>query len=156
MEQRVKHHYEKETEALKSDWPVYRRRIHVYETDKDGVVHFSNYLRMAEEATFVGFRAIGFPIEDAGNSMAMSKTNVNYYHAMEFGGNVDVILVDIKATRVRIFLEFDLIADGVVCSKIQFTFACINIEERKAFPLDTRLRNCIAAMRTQLPESQTS
>jgi YbgC/YbaW family acyl-CoA thioester hydrolase len=137
---------EEKTESLHLKWPVHKRRIHVYETDKDGVVHFSNYLRIAEEAVFAGFRAIGFPLENEGNSIAMLKTNISYYKPIKFAENIDVVLGALDAKRVRFSLEFDFLCKGELCAQIQLVFATIAPNERKAIPLNPKIRNALASL----------
>ena len=40
---------------------IYKRRIHFYETDAQGIVHHSNYFRLFEEARGEFLRSIGVP-----------------------------------------------------------------------------------------------
>lgn len=144
MDQVAEHH--EEITSVNIEWPAYQRRIHVYETDKDSVVHFSNYLRIAEEAVFNGFRTIGFPIEDGGNSMAMLKTNVSYHQPVKFGDTVKVVLGGLDAKRVRFSLTLNIMVEDVLCAEIQLTFASIAADERRAIPLSTELRSALATL----------
>lgn len=153
MEKVLEQETNRNTRTGQKLWPTHRRCIHVYETDKDGVVHFSNYLRIAEEAVFGGFRAIGFPVEDKGNSIAMLNTNVNYYQPIKFGDHVDVVLGALDAKRVRFSLEFDFICEGVLCAQIKLTFTTIASSERRAIPLNKQLRSVLTNI---LSDSKTA
>ena len=43
---------------------IYRRRVQFYETDAQGIVHHSNYLRYFEEARGEFLRSIGMPYSE--------------------------------------------------------------------------------------------
>lgn len=130
--------------SLQQLWPTHKRHIHVYETDKDGVVHFSNYLRIAEEAIFAGFRKLGFPVESDGNSMVMLDINVNYQQPIRFGDSVEVILAAIKAKRVKLFLELNFYCNDSLCTKMKLTFASIASGDKKVIPLSIGLRSALS------------
>ena len=45
---------------------VLRRRVHFYETDAAGIVHFSTFFRYMEEAEHALWRAAGLTVAPAG------------------------------------------------------------------------------------------
>ncbi len=137
-------------------WPVYHRLVHIHETDQDGVVHFSNYLKISEEAMFTGFRFLGFPFENTGHSVAMLNSSVDYFKPMHFGDRIDVVLSDSDAKRVKFSLTFDFMKGDVLCARVKLMLVTIVIESRQSIPLPkdikTKLSNAkVKDITTALP-----
>jgi YbgC/YbaW family acyl-CoA thioester hydrolase len=126
-------------------WPPYHRSIYIHETDKDGVVHFSNYFKIAEEATFAGFRASGCVFESSQHSVAMLNATANYFHPMTFGDRIDVVLTDLAAQRVKFMLAFEFRGDnGLYMATVQLTLVTIVVEGHKAIPLPLTIKETLA------------
>lgn len=121
--------------------PIYNRSIHVYETDKDGVVHFSNYFKIAEEALYSGLKHFGFSFEDTGYSMAMINTQAHYIHPIKFAEKLNVIIAEIKLKRSKLLFTLDFNNNHRVnLAKIQLTFVLIDAQKRKAIPVPEQLK----------------
>lgn len=126
-------------------WPVYRRIIHIYETDKDGVMHFSNYFRIAEEAMCEGFRALGYPLENSGYSIAMINAMTHYFHPVSYGQCIDVMLTDLEIMRLKFILRFDFRNSQDLClARVQLTLVAILPEKRRAVALPSLLKESLA------------
>jgi len=143
-------------------WPIYQRAIHIHETDKDGVLHFSNYFKIAEEAMFTGFREIGFSFENSPYSVAMLNAATTYIKPVKFGDRIDVVLIKFTKKRVRFILAFEFRNHkSVPVARIELTLVLIMTEGRKAIPVPTLLKAAfekvpIDLYRTSPPESVKS
>jgi YbgC/YbaW family acyl-CoA thioester hydrolase len=121
--------------------PIYNRTIHVYETDKDGVVHFSNYFKIAEEALYSGLQHFGFSFENNGYSMAMINTQAHYIHPIKFAEQLNVVIAEIKLKRSKLLFTLDFNNRHLVnLAKIQLTFVLIDTQKRKAIPVPEQLK----------------
>lgn len=119
----------------------YPRTIHVHETDKDGVVHFSNYYRIAEEAFFSWLKYIGYAFEDNDYSVAMINSSASYFNPMKFADQIDVSISEVKIQRVKLIISFDFYGSNKTrFAKIQFTLVFINVAERASIPLPQSLQ----------------
>lgn len=130
-------------------WPVYERRIHVHETDKDGVMHFSNYFKIAEEALYSGLRKLGFSFENTEFSMAMVSTAAEYIHPVRFAEQLQIVFTEVKVSRVKIkFLMNFLNPDQTTLAKIQLLFVMIDPAGRKAIPVPGKLKSTLSMTET--------
>jgi len=121
--------------------PIYNRTIHVYETDKDGVVHFSNYFKIAEEALYSGLKHFGFSFENNGYSMAMINAQAHYIHPIKFAEQLNVVIAEIKLKRSKLLFTLDFNNNHLVnLAKIQLTFVLIDPQKRKAIPVPEQLK----------------
>ena len=85
----------------------YTHRVHYYETDKMGIVHHSNYIRLMEEARVDFLDKIGFgfdTIEAMGILSPVTSVECHYKNTTRFA---DVITIDVwveqfKGARLRI------------------------------------------------------
>ena len=77
----------------------YTHRVHYYETDRMGVTHHSNYIRMMEEARVDFMEQLGWPyarMEELGVMSPVTAINVKYLAPTTFDDRV-VITVKVKA-----------------------------------------------------------
>ena len=92
---------------------VYTHKVHYYETDRMGVTHHSNYIRIMEEARLAYLDAIGASyarIEAEGIISPVVEVNGRYLHTTTFD---DLIEVEVF---VKSMTTFKL--------KIGYTFRC--------------------------------
>jgi len=129
-----------------------RRRVHFYETDTAGIVHFSTYFRYMEEAEHALWR-------EAGLTIAKSRTGVGYpriatsfeYHRPlrvedEFDVCIKVVAKSEKTMRYQCVLTKgdETIATGTL------TIVCVSTAEGQPmkaipFPPDVAARFAVAA-----------
>jgi len=129
-----------------------RRRVHFYETDTAGIVHFSTYFRYMEEAEHAFWR-------DVGMTVARSKSGVGYprvaasfeYHRPlkfedEFDVRISVVEKNEKSMRYQCVLSRgdETIATGTL------TIVCVSAVEGQPmraipFPPDVAARFAVAA-----------
>lgn len=77
----------------------YIHRVHYYETDRMGVTHHSNYIRMMEEARIDFMEQLGWPyarLEALGMASPVTAVNVRYHASTTFDDRVE-ITVRVKA-----------------------------------------------------------
>ncbi|MCB1935903.1 MAG: thioesterase family protein [Nitrosomonas sp.] len=126
-------------------WPVYERLIHVHETDKDGVMHFSNYFKIAEEALYSGLRKLGFSFENTEFSMAMINTSADYIHPIRFAEQLRIVFTGVKVSRVKIKFMMDFLdSNQTALAKVQLFFVLIEPEGRKAIPVPGHLKSTLS------------
>ena len=76
----------------------YERNVYYYETDKMGIMHHSNYIRIFEETRIHFLNEAGMPfpeIENKGILMPVLSVECNYLHPLRFG---DSFSVDLRIT----------------------------------------------------------
>lgn len=77
----------------------YIHRVHYYETDRMGVTHHSNYIRMMEEARVDFMEQLGWPyarMEELGVMSPVTAVNLKYLAPTTFDDRVEV-RVGVKA-----------------------------------------------------------
>ena len=71
----------------------YIHRVHYYETDRMGVTHHSNYIRMMEEARVDFMEQLGWPyarMEELGVMSPVTAVNLKYHAPTTFDDRVEV------------------------------------------------------------------
>lgn len=120
---------------------IYKRIIHVYETDKDGVVHFSNYFKIAEEALYSGLKHFGFSFKNSQYSMAMINAQAHYIHPIKFAEQLHVVIEEVKLKRTKLLFKFNFNNSCLInLAEIDLAFVVIDLEKRKAVPVPESLK----------------
>ncbi|MDE6500898.1 MAG: acyl-CoA thioesterase [Ruminococcus sp.] len=121
----------------------YRRNIYYYETDKMGVVHHSNYIRIFEEARMDFMRQTGMSfekIESMGLYIPILSVECNYKKPLVFNDEFLVYSEITDFNGVRLSIEYSIISQekGVcVTGKSVQCFTDTNMKPvriRKKFP----------------------
>ena len=93
----------------------YIHRVHYYETDRMGVTHHSNYIRMMEEARIDFMEQLGWPyarMEELGVLSPVTALNVKYIASTTFDDRVQVN-VDVKAFNgVKLIMRYEMVRLG--------------------------------------------
>ena len=93
----------------------YIHRVHYYETDRMGVTHHSNYIRMMEEARVAFMAQLGWPyakMEALGVLSPVTALNVKYIAATTFDDRVQVN-VRVKAfDGVKLTMAYEMVRLG--------------------------------------------
>lgn len=85
------------------------RNLNHYETDSDGVCHFSNYLRHAEEGVFNLFgKSEWQTLEDNNVAIVISRIEAKYLSPLRFFDCFSVSLNTIKRNSTKINLAFEI------------------------------------------------
>ncbi|MDE6677469.1 MAG: acyl-CoA thioesterase [Ruminococcus sp.] len=121
----------------------YRRNIYYYETDKMGVVHHSNYIRIFEEARMDFMRQTGMSfekIESMGLYIPILSVECNYKKPLVFNDEFLVYSEITDFNGVRLSIKYSIISQekGVcVTGKSVQCFTDTNMKPvriRKKFP----------------------
>ena len=97
----------------------YIHRVHYYETDRMGVTHHSNYIRMMEEARVDFMEQLGWPyakMEELGVMSPVTAVNLKYLAPTTFDDRI-AIQVRVRAfdgVRLTIGYEMTKMADAPV------------------------------------------
>lgn len=97
-------------ENLKEVIP-YERDVFYYETDRMGIVHHSNYIRMLEEARthFYAVTGYSYPmIEEAGLMIPVLSASCQYKIPFKFGERIKVVIKPVLFNGVRFGFEYEL------------------------------------------------
>lgn len=99
----------------------YERKVFYYETDKMGIVHHSNYIRIFEEARVSFINQIGIPFEDIesmGLMMPVLSVTCNYKHPLVFDEPFAVHTKVVKFNGVSIEMEYRITSrkSGELCA----------------------------------------
>lgn len=90
----------------------YIHRVHYYETDRMGVTHHSNYIRMMEEARVDFMAQLGWPyakMETLGVMSPVTALNVKYIAPTTFDDQVE-IRVFVKAFNgVKLIIRYEMV-----------------------------------------------
>ena len=94
----------------------YEHKIKYYETDKMGIAHHSNYIRMMEEARVEWMNSIGWSYkkcEDMGLASPVLSVNCKYKKATTFD---DIIIIKVRLKKyngLRFTFEYEMLKDNV-------------------------------------------
>ena len=90
-----------------------RRRVHFYETDVAGIVHFSVFFKYMEEAEHALWREAGLSIAEPGSEIGWPRVaaSFDYHHALRFEQEFDVH-VRVAAMTKRSIRYTCVLSDG--------------------------------------------
>lgn len=106
---------------------VLRRRVHFYELDSAGIVHFSTYLRYVEEAEHAMWRAAGLSIAPPGSDIGFPRVNVSceYLRPLHFEDEFDIHIRVAALTEKSIRYACVLMKGDVTVANITMTVLCV-------------------------------
>lgn len=136
------------------EWPIYSRCLFHHETDADGVCHFSNYFRIAEEALFSALRSLGFSLIDDTSSLVILYASANYKAPLIFDKKFQVVLRNLEIRRAKFEVRLLVISDG--CDQnahLQLSVARISRQIGNIIPLTPELRLRLESIRQKLISS---
>ncbi len=94
---------------------IYRRRVHFYETDAQGVVHHSNYFRYLEEARDIFLRERGYPyskLRDKGFEVVLLETLCVFKKPLHFDDLFEIHLIPKEITRFTFSFDYKIFANN--------------------------------------------
>ena len=109
---------------MEGNYSVYRRRIYYYETDKMGIVHHSNYIRLFEEARLDMMNKIGInykELEEIGIIIPVISVSCKYLIPLYYDDDVSVYSKVTKFNGVKMEVLYEIYKEGSesVCTKGQ-------------------------------------
>lgn len=93
----------------------YIHRVHYYETDRMGVTHHSNYIRMMEEARIDFMEQLGWPyakMEAAGVLSPVTGLNIRYLASTTFDDRVQVNVYVKAFNGVKLTMRYEMVRLG--------------------------------------------
>jgi YbgC/YbaW family acyl-CoA thioester hydrolase len=104
----------------------YSRRVHFYETDLAGVVHFSCYFRYMEEAEHALWRAAGMSIDSAGAEVGWPRvsTTFEYQSPLRFEDQFEIVVRVKAATKQTLEYGFTFARGATAIGAGTLTVAC--------------------------------
>lgn len=125
------------------------RRIAFAETDMAGVMHFSNYFRLMEEAEHAFWRSLDLTVffrdREPNLSWPRVATSCEYHAPLRFEDEVELHLVVAKVGAKSLEYKVEFLRDGVRCAVGKTTAVCCVTGTHGAFsataiPEDIRKR----------------
>jgi acyl-CoA thioester hydrolase len=109
----------------------YTRKIHFYETDLAGVVHFSCYFRYMEEAEHALWRAAGLTVDRAGANIGYPRVSAtfDYRSPLFFEDELTVVVRVHAATKRTIKYSFAFSRQGTLIGSGWLTTASATRQE---------------------------
>ena len=95
----------------------YIHRVHYYETDRMGVTHHSNYIRMMEEARVDFMEQLGWPyakMESLGVLSPVTAVNLRYIAPTTFDDRVEVRVSVKSFNGVKLVICYEMVKCGDV------------------------------------------
>ncbi len=138
----------------KTAWPAYDRLINIYETDRDQVVHFSNYYKFSEEALVNGLKSLGCDLDSGEISIAMISSEAKYINPLSCGNKISISLKNVNYGKVKIFLTFELSVENKPHAEITLCFVFIDAALRQSIPIPDLIVYSFENIRSFLPNSQ--
>ena len=93
----------------------YIHRVHYYETDRMGVTHHSNYIRMMEEARVDFMEQLGWPyarMEELGVLSPVTAVNLRYIAPTTFDDRVEVRVFVKAFNGVKLIIRYEMLKAG--------------------------------------------
>lgn len=93
----------------------YIHRVHYYETDRMGVTHHSNYIRMMEEARVDFMEQLGWPyakMEELGVLSPVTAVNLRYIAPTTFDDRVEVRVFVKSFNGVKLIIRYEMVKAG--------------------------------------------
>lgn len=93
----------------------YTRAVQYYETDRMGIVHNSNYLRIFEEARLDHMAQSGVPymtLEDKGILIPQTSAQLRYQNALRYGDVFSVTVQLMALTGIRLSYGYRIVNAG--------------------------------------------
>ncbi len=138
----------------KTTWPTYDRLINIYETDRDQVVHFSNYYKFSEEALVNGLKSLGCDLDSGEISIAMISSEAKYINPLSCGNKISISLKKINYGKVKIFLTLEFSVENKPHAEVALCFVFIDAALRQSIPIPNLIIYSFENIRNFLPNSQ--
>ena len=104
-----------------------RRRVHFYETDMAGIVHFSWFYRYMEEAEHALWREAGLSIAPAGSEIGFPRVTASFdfHRPLRFEDEFEVRLTIAEITAKTIRYTANVIRSDTNIATGSLTVACV-------------------------------
>lgn len=98
---------------------TYKHKVQYYETDKQGVTHHSNYIRIMEETRVDAMEQMGFGyerMEEAGVFSPVIGVTCDYKRPTTFADTIEVSFTVIELSKLKVRFAYNMTCkDKMVC-----------------------------------------
>lgn len=123
---------------------LFERYLHHHETDGDGVCHFSNYLRLFEEAMAGMLREVGLPLEALSTALAVTAVKADYLHPVRHGDLFCVRIGVLELRRAYVDLVADIQVGAQSCCRLDVRVCAVTRDDGRSTGLPEPLRAGLA------------
>ena len=119
---------------------IYQHKVHYYETDRMGVTHHSNYIRIMEEARVAYLDAIGASyaaMEAEGVISPVIEVNGRYFHTTTFDDLLDVSVFVKSMTTFKLKIGYTIHCRGELVFE-GWSLHCFLDKDSRPIPVDGR------------------
>ena len=107
---------------MEGKYAIYKRRMNYYETDRMGIIHHSNYIRLFEEARLdmMEKEGIGYSgIEEMGIIIPVMSVECNYILSLHYNDSIEGYSQLTKFDGIKMELSYEIYKEGSnkVCTK---------------------------------------
>lgn len=104
-----------------------QRRVHFYETDAAGIVHFSTYFRYLEEAEHALWRAAGMTIAERDASIGWPRVSASfeYFRPLRFEEEFEILIRIVEIGEKKIRYNCILSSAGEKVAEGTMTIVCV-------------------------------
>jgi len=104
-----------------------QRRVHFYETDAAGIVHFSTYFRYLEEAEHALWRAAGMTIAERDASIGWPRVGASfeYFRPLRFEEEFEIVIRIVEIGEKKIRYSCVLSSAGEKVAEGAMTIVCV-------------------------------
>jgi len=124
---------------------IYKRKVHFYETDAQGIVHHSNYPRYLEEARGFFLEQEGYPYfrirEELGIDIVLLELNVKYRYFLEYGDEFIIKTTVLPENKYYFCFEYEVLKDKKIISTAKTKHCCIRKKDKKLVSVPELLMN---------------
>ena len=98
---------------------IYTHKVHYYETDKQGITHHSNYIRIMEEARVHALEQMGFSyerMEQDGVYSPVIAVTCDYKSSTTFADIIEVKITVAELSQLKAKFAYTMTSNGkIVC-----------------------------------------
>jgi len=115
----------------------YKCKVKYYETDMQGIVHHSNYLRYLENARenliedFLGMSSLDF--DKMGIFYVIREAQTKFTYPIRFGDNLSINVKLAEYNGVKLTHEYEFVVDGNIHATAKTVMVSINKDTFKPF-----------------------
>jgi acyl-CoA thioester hydrolase len=111
-----------------------QRRVHFYETDQAGIVHFSTYFRYLEEAEHALWRAAGITIAERDSAVGWPRVSASfeYFRPLRFEEEFEVLIRIVEIGEKKIRYSCLLSSAGEKVATGAMTIVCVTKRPNEA------------------------
>lgn len=133
---------------------IYKHKVQYYETDKQGVTHHSNYIRIMEESRVDLMEQLGFGyerMEEAGIFSPVMAVTCDYKRPTTFADIIDIEVTVAELSKLKARFSYKMTCnDKVVCTAT--SLHCFLDRTGRPVALEDRFPEFFEVLKTLMPQ----